>query len=107
MPNDFYAYEFDFAYSKQMIAMYYTGKGKAELMLLLTGAQHEERRCCYVLCYALHIHSCFLFALEISMSVADNIRNNAIMFGIQQAAKDAAKQGINISTVRYVLFGRY
>ena len=38
MPNDFYAYEFDFAYSKQMIAMYYTGKGKAELMLLLTGA---------------------------------------------------------------------
>lgn len=41
------------------------------------------------------------------MSVADKLRNNAITLGIQQTAKDAAKQGINISTVLYSLFGRY
>lgn len=41
------------------------------------------------------------------MTVAQIIRKNAITFGIQQAAKDAAKQGINISTIRFVLFGRY
>lgn len=35
------------------------------------------------------------------------IRNNAETFGVRFAAREAKKHGINISTVLFVLFGRY
>jgi len=41
------------------------------------------------------------------MTVAEKIRNNAEVHGISWAAKKAAKQGVNISVVRFVLFGKY
>lgn len=41
------------------------------------------------------------------MTIAEKIRSNADVHGIAWAAKQAAKQGVNISTVLYVLFGRY
>lgn len=41
------------------------------------------------------------------MTIADKIRSNAEVHGVEWAAKHAAKQGVNISTVLYVLFGKY
>lgn len=41
------------------------------------------------------------------MSVAEKIRYNAEVHGVAWAAKKAAAMGINISTVRRALFGRY
>ena len=41
------------------------------------------------------------------MSTADKIKSNADVHGVAWAAKHAAKQGVNISTIRFVLFGRY
>lgn len=41
------------------------------------------------------------------MSIAEKIRSNAEVHGIAWAAKHAAKTGVNISVVRFALFGRY
>lgn len=41
------------------------------------------------------------------MSVAERIRSNAEVHGIAWAADWAHRNGINISTVRRALFGRY
>lgn len=41
------------------------------------------------------------------MSQAEKIRSNAEVHGVAWAAAHAARNGVNISTVRYVLFGRY
>lgn len=41
------------------------------------------------------------------MSIAEKLRSNAEVHGVAWAAKWAARKGINISIVRYVLFGRY
>lgn len=41
------------------------------------------------------------------MSVAEKIRSNAEVHGVAWAARWAARKGINISTVRRALFGRY
>jgi hypothetical protein len=41
------------------------------------------------------------------MSMAEKIRSNAEVHGVAWAAKWAVKHGVNISTVRHVLFGRY
>jgi hypothetical protein len=47
-----------------------------------------------------------LFGKEFNMN-AWKIRNNAETFGVRFAAENAAKHGVNISIVLYVLFGRY
>ena len=39
--------------------------------------------------------------------MAEKIRSNAEVHGVAWAARWAARKGINISTVRMVLFGRY
>lgn len=41
------------------------------------------------------------------MSIAEKIKSNADVHGVAWAAIWAARKGINISTVRRVLFGRY
>lgn len=41
------------------------------------------------------------------MSMAERIRSNAEVHGVRWAAEWAAKRGVNISTVRRALFGRY
>lgn len=41
------------------------------------------------------------------MSMAEHIKSNAEVHGVAWAAAWAAKRGVNISTVRKVLFGRY
>jgi len=41
------------------------------------------------------------------MSVAEKIKSNAEVHGVAWAAKWAASHGVNISTVRRALFGRY
>ncbi len=41
------------------------------------------------------------------MSLSEQIRNNAEVHGVAWAAKHAAKKGVNISTIRFVLFGKY
>ena len=41
------------------------------------------------------------------MSMAEKIRSNAEVHGVAWAAAWAARKGVNISTVRMVLFGRY
>lgn len=41
------------------------------------------------------------------MTQAEKIRSNAEVHGVAWAAARAARDGVNISTVRYVLFGRY
>lgn len=41
------------------------------------------------------------------MSIAEKIKSNAEVHGVAWAAAWAAKRGINISTVRRALFGRY
>lgn len=41
------------------------------------------------------------------MSTAEKIRSNAEVHGVAWAAAHAVRQGVNISTVRYALFGRY
>lgn len=41
------------------------------------------------------------------MAISEKIRNNAEVHGIAWAARHAAKNGVNISVVRFVLFGRY
>jgi len=41
------------------------------------------------------------------MTIAEKIRNNADVHGVAWAAKHAAKKGINISIVRFALFGKY
>lgn len=41
------------------------------------------------------------------MNVAEQIRSNAEVHGVFWAACWARRKGINISTVRYVLLGRY
>ena len=41
------------------------------------------------------------------MTQAEKIKSNAQTHGIQWAAKQARKQGVNISTIRFVLFGKY
>lgn len=107
MPNEFYAYEFDYSYAKQMIQFYYLGKGKTEYLCLLTGAWYERWRFHHGFCHVLYLCACPLLTLEILVSISEELRNNAITLGIQQTAKDAAKQGINISTVLFSLFGRY
>lgn len=41
------------------------------------------------------------------MSIAERIKSNADVHGVEWAAQWAARKGINISTVRRALFGRY
>lgn len=41
------------------------------------------------------------------MSTAEKIKSNAEVHGVAWAASWAARNGINISTVRLVLLGRY
>lgn len=41
------------------------------------------------------------------MSMVERIKSNAEVHGVAWAAALAAKQGVNISTVRRALFGRY
>ena len=41
------------------------------------------------------------------MSMAERIRSNSEVHGVAWAAAWAAKHGVNISTVRRALFGRY
>lgn len=41
------------------------------------------------------------------MSIAEKVKSNAEVHGVAWAAAHAAKSGINISTIRFVLFGRY
>lgn len=41
------------------------------------------------------------------MSTAEKIKSNAAVHGVAWAAKHAARVGVNISTIRFVLFGRY
>ena len=41
------------------------------------------------------------------MTMAERIQSNADVHGVAWAAKWAAKHGVNISTVRRALFGRY
>lgn len=41
------------------------------------------------------------------MSTAEKIKSNAEVHGVSWAARWAAQHGINISTVRKALFGRY
>jgi hypothetical protein len=41
------------------------------------------------------------------MSMAERIRSNADVHGVLWAAAWAAGRGVNISTVRRALFGRY
>lgn len=41
------------------------------------------------------------------MSMAEKIKSNAEVHGVAWAAAWAARKGINISTVRKALFGRY
>ena len=41
------------------------------------------------------------------MTVAEKIRSNADVHGVAWAANWAARKGINISTVRFALFGKY
>lgn len=41
------------------------------------------------------------------MSLSEQIRSNALVHGVAWAAKHAAKKGINISIVRFALFGKY
>lgn len=41
------------------------------------------------------------------MTIAEKIKSNAEVHGIQWAAQWAAQHRINISTVRKALFGRY
>lgn len=41
------------------------------------------------------------------MTIADKLRSNAEVHGVAWAAKHAARHGVNISTIRFVLFGRY
>lgn len=48
-----------------------------------------------------------IFKRGVRMSTAEKIRSNAEVHGVAWAAKWAARNGINISTVRRALFGRY
>lgn len=41
------------------------------------------------------------------MTINEKIKSNAEVHGVQWAAKWAARHGVNISTVRRALFGRY
>jgi len=41
------------------------------------------------------------------MSMAEKIKSNAEVHGVAWAASWAARNGVNISIVRFVLFGRY
>lgn len=41
------------------------------------------------------------------MNMIEKIRSNAEVHGVAWAAAWAAKSGVNISTVRFALFGRY
>ena len=41
------------------------------------------------------------------MSMAERIKSNAEVHGVAWAAAWAARNGVNISTVRKALFGRY
>jgi len=41
------------------------------------------------------------------MTIAEKIKSNAGVHGVAWAAKRAARAGVNISTIRFVLFGRY
>ena len=41
------------------------------------------------------------------MSTAEKIKSNAEVHGVAWAASHAARHGVNISTLRFVLFGRY
>ena len=41
------------------------------------------------------------------MNMIEKIRNNAEVHGIEWACRQAKKQGVNISTVLFALFGRY
>ena len=41
------------------------------------------------------------------MSMIERIRSNAEVHGVVWAAKWAKRNGVNISTVRFALFGRY
>lgn len=41
------------------------------------------------------------------MTVIEKIKSNAEVHGVAWAAQWAARRGINISTVRRALFGRY
>jgi hypothetical protein len=41
------------------------------------------------------------------MSTIEQIKSNAAVHGIKWAAKHAARKGVNISVVRFALFGRY
>lgn len=41
------------------------------------------------------------------MTMAEKIRSNAEVHGVVWAASWAARKGVSISTVRFVLFGRY
>lgn len=41
------------------------------------------------------------------MTIAERIKSNADVHGVAWAAAWAARKGINISTVRKALFGRY
>lgn len=41
------------------------------------------------------------------MSLSERIRSNAEVHGVAWAAQWAARRGVNISTVRMALFGRY
>lgn len=41
------------------------------------------------------------------MSIAERIRSNAAVHGVTWAARHARKNGINLSTVLFVLFGHY
>lgn len=41
------------------------------------------------------------------MSMIEKIKSNAEVHGVQWAAAWAHRKGVNISTVRFALFGRY
>ena len=41
------------------------------------------------------------------MSTIEKIRSNAAVHGVAWAAKWACQRRINISTIRYALFGKY
>lgn len=41
------------------------------------------------------------------MSTAEKIKSNAEVHGVAWAARRARKDGVNISTIRFALFGRY
>lgn len=41
------------------------------------------------------------------MTIADKLKSNAEVHGVAWAASWAARKGVNISIVRFVLLGRY